>query len=87
MSRRLRRLVPSPAMVVALVALFVALGGVSYGVASGYIDSREIKNNSIQSKDVRNGTLTGTDSLAGYEAALDQAQRYELNLPMQDGGG
>jgi hypothetical protein len=61
MTRRLRRLLPSPAMVVALIALFVAMGGVSYGVATGYINSREIKNNTIRSKDVRNGTLTARD--------------------------
>lgn len=61
MSRRLKRLIPSPAMIVALVALFVALGGVSYGVAVGFVDSRDIKNNTVRSKDVRNGTLTGSD--------------------------
>jgi hypothetical protein len=56
-------------MAVALIALFVALGGVSYGVATSYIDSREIKNNTIRSKDVRNGTLqsrdVGRDALGG----------------------
>ena len=52
---------PSPAMVVACTALFVALGGVSYGVATGYIDSREIKNNTIRGKDVKNGALTGKE--------------------------
>lgn len=50
---------PSPAMVVALIALFVSMGGVSYGLATGVIDSREIKNKTIQGKDVRNRTLTG----------------------------
>ncbi len=59
MKRFIRR--PSPAMVVACVALFVALGGVSYGVATGYIDSREIKNNTIRGKDVKNGALTGKE--------------------------
>jgi hypothetical protein len=57
----LRRLLPSPAMVVAGIALFVSLGGVSYGLATGAIDSREVKNNSLRSRDVRNGTLTGRD--------------------------
>jgi hypothetical protein len=57
----LRRLLPSPAMVVAGIALFVSLGGVSYGLATGAIDSREVKNNSLRSRDVRNGTLTGKD--------------------------
>ena len=52
---------PSPALVISCVALFVSLGGVSYGVATGFIDSREIKNNSIRSKDVRNNTLRTFD--------------------------
>jgi hypothetical protein len=47
--------------VVGYIALFVALGGTSYAVATGSIDSREIKNNSIRSKDVRNATIKGTD--------------------------
>ena len=46
-------------MVVALVALFISLGGVSYGVATGFIDSREIKNRTIRDKDVRGNSLTG----------------------------
>jgi hypothetical protein len=52
---------PSPAMAVATIALFVSLGGVSYGVATGSIDSREIKNNDVRGKDVRNGTLSAFD--------------------------
>lgn len=52
---------PSPAMVVAMVALFMSLGGVSYGLATGSIDSREIRNNDVRGKDVRNGTLSSRD--------------------------
>jgi hypothetical protein len=52
---------PSPALVISCVALFVSLGGVSYGVATGFIDSREIKNNTIRSKDVRNNTMRTFD--------------------------
>ena len=52
---------PSPALVIACVALFVSLGGVSYGLAKGSVDSREIKNNTIRSKDVRNNTLRTFD--------------------------
>ena len=52
---------PSPALVVACVALFCCLGGVSYGVATGFIDSREIKNNTIRAKDIRNGQVTSAD--------------------------
>lgn len=59
MKRFARR--PSPALVIACLALFVSLGGVSYGLATGAIDSREIKNNSVRSKDVRNRSLRGKD--------------------------
>lgn len=52
---------PSPAMIVACAALFVALGGVSYGFATGSIGSREIHNGSIVSKDVKNRGLRGED--------------------------
>jgi hypothetical protein len=57
----LRRLLPSPAMVIAVIALFSSLGGVSYGLATGVIDSREIRDNTILSRDVRNRGLTGQD--------------------------
>jgi hypothetical protein len=48
-------------MVVALLALFLSLGGVSWGVATGFIDSREIKDETIRSKDVRNSTIRTQD--------------------------
>ena len=44
-----------------LLALFVALGGMSYAVATGSIDSREIKNNTIRSKDIRNRQVRSSD--------------------------
>jgi hypothetical protein len=51
----------SYANIVASVALFIALGGTSYAVATGSIDSREIKNNSVRGADIRNSSLTGAD--------------------------
>jgi hypothetical protein len=51
----------SPATALAAVALFVSLGGVSYGVATGSINSREIQNGTVQSRDVRDGSLQGRD--------------------------
>ncbi len=60
MKRFIRR--PSPSMAVACTALFVALGGVSYGVATGSIDGREIKNRSITNKDFKDGTLRGNEA-------------------------
>jgi hypothetical protein len=58
--KRFARL-PSPAMLVALAALFVSLGGVSYGFATGSIGSREVKNNSIRSGDLRNNDIRSVD--------------------------
>ncbi len=52
---------PTPATAIACVALFVALGGVSYGVATGSIDSREIADDTIRSKDLRNNGVVSRD--------------------------
>ena len=58
MSRRARRLVPSPAMVVAVTALVLSLGGSAYALV---ITGKSIKNNTVTSADIRNRSLTGTD--------------------------
>jgi hypothetical protein len=51
----------SYANVVSTLCLFIVLGGTSYAVATGSIDSREIKNSTIRSKDVKNNSLKGAD--------------------------
>lgn len=58
---RFRRFIPSPAMAVALLALFMAMGGSAYALV---VTSGSIKNNTIRSQDVRNGGLVGKDSRA-----------------------
>jgi hypothetical protein len=50
---------PSPAMIVAVVALFAGTGGVGYAAAT--IDSGNVVDNSLRSKDVRNRNLRGED--------------------------
>jgi hypothetical protein len=55
---KLRRM-PSPATLISLVALFVALGGTAYAVAT--VDSSDVVNNSLKSIDVRNSSLTTSD--------------------------
>jgi hypothetical protein len=52
---------PSPALVISMIALFVSLSGVSYGVATGFIDSREIKNNEVRTRDLRNNDIRTKD--------------------------
>jgi hypothetical protein len=52
MHRRFSR--PTPAMVVALLALFIALGGTSVAAVS-------LKRNSVGSSQIKNSSLTGSD--------------------------
>jgi hypothetical protein len=54
----LRRLLPSPAMVVAVTALVMSLGGSAYALV---VTGKSIRNNTVTAKDIRNHTLTGTD--------------------------
>jgi hypothetical protein len=88
----------SPATVLAAAALFVSLGGVSYGVASRQITSRQIENGTIQSRDVRdnslrtrdvaNGTLLGRDVKDGVLTGADLAENTlgdrEIDEPQLD---
>lgn len=62
---------PSPALVISLIALFVSLSGVSYGVATGFIDSREIKNNQVRSVDLRNNDIRTRDLRNNEVRGLD----------------
>ena len=63
--------IPSPSMIVALIALFVALGGTAAALnGSNTVFSDDITNDEVHSADVRNDTLTGgglsaADLLAG----------------------
>jgi hypothetical protein len=60
---------PTPAMIVALLALFVALGGSSYAavkigardIQRGAVGTRAIANNSVRSADIHNATVSGAD--------------------------
>jgi hypothetical protein len=56
--KRLRA--PSPALVIAFLALFVALGGVTYAAAT--IGSDDIINGSIRNRDFKDGTLRGQEA-------------------------
>jgi len=63
-------------MAIAATALFVSLGGVSYGVATGSIDSREIKNNSIRGGDIKKNAITAREiksrSIDGTDIKLNR---------------
>jgi hypothetical protein len=54
---------PSPALVVALVALVAALGGTSYAAfrfPKNSVGSKQLKNRAVTTKKIKNGTVTGS---------------------------
>src|SRR5690349_11276425 len=56
---------PSPSMIVALIALFISLGGTGYAVVT--ITGKNVKNSSLTGRDIRNGTVKSPD-VAGLRA-------------------
>src|SRR6187431_3378181 len=52
--------IPSPSLLIACLALFVALGGVAYAAAT--IGSPEIIDGSIRNRDFKDGTLRGQEA-------------------------
>jgi hypothetical protein len=72
---RLRR--PSPAMLVALLALFVALGGSSYAalqLPKGSVGTKQLKNGAVTSPKVKNNSLLVRDFKASQRARLQGPQ-------------
>jgi hypothetical protein len=75
---KLRRIVPSPAMIVALLALFVATSSGAYAVATlgahtvgtkqlkrGAVTTAKLRGDAVTSAKVANGSLTAADFQAG----------------------
>jgi hypothetical protein len=81
--KRLSARRPSPALVISCIALFVSMGGVSYGLATGVIDSREIKNNTIRTQDLRNNEVRTGDirnsTVRGRDVAVDTITGADVN--------
>ncbi len=58
-NRNIRR--PSPALIVAFVALIVALGGTSYAaftLPANSVGTKQLKNKAVTTKKIKNGTVT-----------------------------
>ncbi len=72
--RRGRRL-PSPAMIVALIALFVALGGSA--TAALVITGANIKNGTVSGLDLKNGSVTGLDVKESSLAKVPDANKLD----------
>lgn len=87
MPPKLRLHHPGHGTVVAYIALFVALGGTSYGVATGSINSREIKNNNVRGKDIRRATVKGSDVAANTVKGADIAESTLSEVPSAASAG
>lgn len=76
---------PSPAMIVAFVALFVALGGTSYAaikLPANSVGTQQLKKNAVIGTKVKDGSLTGADlangSLAGAKIQDGSVEAADL---------
>ncbi len=74
MKRRLRR--PSPALVISLIALFVALGGTSYAATA-------LARNSVGTKQLKNNAVTGAKIASGAVSAA-KINTNGLTVPNAD---
>jgi hypothetical protein len=70
-----RKIVPrlSPALAIAMVALFVALSGTAVATTSALITGKQIKNSSITGADVKNKSLTSRDFRGSIRGARGPA--------------
>jgi hypothetical protein len=66
--QRITRRTPSPSMAVALIALFVALGGVAWAAAT--IGARDIKDNAVRTEHIKRGQVKTSDLARAAKAAF-----------------
>ena len=80
---RLRMSKPTPALVVAVTALFISLGGTSYAVSQ--IGSNDIRDDSVRSVDVKDGTIRSADIKDGSVRTSDVADGSLLRKDFRNG--
>lgn len=76
---------PSPAFVLALIALIVALSGTGY--AATKITSKDVKNNSLTGADIKNNSLRGADIRNGTVGANDLKRRLRNQFRVAGASG
>lgn len=80
--RKIRISRPSPALVISLIALFVALGGTSYAaikigahnLRTGSVGTRAVKNGTLRGRDVRRASLSGREINEGRLGSVPQSE-------------
>ena len=56
---------PSPALIISLIALFVALGGSAYALKKNSVRSKNIANGAVTGIDIRDGAVKGKHVVEG----------------------
>jgi hypothetical protein len=91
--RKFKRLRPSPALVISAIALFVAIGGISWAAAT--ISTKDIKKNAVTTKKIKNNAVTGAKlsdkavtgaKLSGDQRTLWAAVADNGTIVAQSGG-
>jgi hypothetical protein len=80
---RPRPRMPSPSLVVSIVALVVALGGTSYAALSlgkNTVGTAQLKNNAVTTSKIRNGAVTGS-KITNHSVAALQLNLSGLTAP------
>ncbi len=91
--RNLRRLRPSPAMVVASIALFVAIGGISWAAATigtndienGAVTAKKLDKKAVTTKKIKKEAVSGA-KLSGDQRTLWVAVKSDGTIAEQSGG-
>ena len=81
---------PSPAMTVALISLFVALGGTGYAaftLPKNSVGTKQLRKNAVTSTKVRNHSLTGADIKAATLGTVPTATKAIHAAPNGAAGG
>src|SRR5687767_8878156 len=84
MFRRVSRRRPSPAMVVALIALAVSLGGTGYAastLARNSVGANQIKRNAVRSAEIKNRSVRLADLHRGARIAGPQGPAGPQGVP------
>jgi hypothetical protein len=75
---------PSPALVISLIALFVALGGTGYAaikLPKNSVGTKQLKKNAVTSAKVKNGSLRSSDFKRGQIPAGPQGPQGAQGVP------
>ena len=79
-----KKLRGTPAMVIAVIALFVALGG-GYAIGKGFIGTGDLKNQAVTNKKIKKDTIKGNRvdeaSLSGAGVGLSVSQTTAATVP------